>query len=317
MKNSSFFLFIILSNLFGVSCDQVRDHPVPSEIPGYTPATYRAVFDPMQPVSISLFDSLPFKHDFTLKLENPSSGTLEKGAEPGQYIYKPNHLSVVRDEAAYVICQGSDCKSGKIVFEVSPVTCSMRIHEDHWFHYLRDTIFLPVQDNDTLFCPDIRFNNFQTQTPGARIFGDHHFAAVIPPPFFSGTLKFSYTMSNGVKQQTARVELETKPDTLYCDKHFQLTDDVVVFPASASGSEIPVFITDLLANDKFCQDYINPASLEIFTDIGQQNLITYNVAGNQIHFQIPGGINLAGLSYRLRNLSGTKTKTARIQFRSE
>jgi hypothetical protein len=110
------------------------------------------------------------------------------------------------------------------------------------------------------------------------------------------------------------VELETTPDTVYCNSHFELTDDRVVFPPSASVTEVPVFISDFLDNDKFCDNYINPASLEIFTETGQTSLITFTVSGNQVHFQIPGNTSRATLAYRVTNLAGTITKTAYINF---
>jgi hypothetical protein len=314
LKNKFSFLFLVSTACFFWSCDLDRDNPLPSEIQGFQAVNYKVAFNPMGPVAISLYDSLPFKNEFTLKLENPANGTLEKGSVPGQYFYTPNHLSVVRDEVAYTVCQGNDCKSGKILFEVSPVTCHLSIHEDTFFRFLRDTIFIPVQDNDSLYCPDIRFEDFKTTTPGARIFGDNHFAAVVPPPFFSGTLQFSYTITNGIRRATSNVELETTPDTVYCNSHFELTDDRVVFPPSASVTEVPVFISDFLDNDKFCDNYINPASLEIFTETGQTSLITFTVSGNQVHFQIPGNTSRATLAYRVTNLAGTITKTAHINF---
>ncbi len=316
VKFSYFFTFLFIFSWIFFSCDRDIDRPQPSEIPAFTPKSFKAVFNPLQSVPVNLYDSLPFSNTFTLKLGKPAFGTLEKGNLPGEYHYKPNHLSVMNDEVSYEVCQGKDCKSGKIDFEVSKSTCFMRIHSDQLIHSLRDTIFLSVQENDSAYCPGTHFSHFSTHVAGTQIFGHNQFAAVIPPPFFSGNLEFSYTLSNGFQQETATVKLTTAPDQFYCDKHFSLENDAFSFTLSSNTQTKTISIQDLLSNDRFCPDYIDLQGFEISIPAGQAPGFNYSRNGNHLTFFLPGGVNELIALYKIPNLTGTKTDTAKITFQS-
>jgi hypothetical protein len=297
------------------SCDKDVDKPTPNEIKDFQPRNFRISFGPLEKISFQLTDSFPFSNSYQLSLGKPQNGNLLKGDGPGEYVYQSGHISVESDLVEYTICQEGNCKSGNIQFRVAAKSCYMAIHGDTYVKSLKDTMLLPVLENDSSFCPGSHFSDFQSLVPGTRIFAHNSFAAVVPPPFFKGILVFKYKMSNGSQTKEAEVSVQTEPDLSYCDRHFNPVNDTILFDALGNSQTVEKTIDEVLGNDKYCPDYVNLHSFEALPPSNQVPGYGFYRSGNHLIFNIPAGVTSAIFQYRFSTISGL-TKTATIWLRA-
>lgn len=293
-------IYYLIILVFLGSCDIDKDTQEPSNFDKIVLKNLNIQFELLSETAFNLVDSNIFTQPVLLKVGDPVFGIITKGSKTGQYVYKPNDKSILKDSAEYQICQGNDCKTGRILFNISPNSCIMDPHSDKFVANLRDTLFLPIISNDISYCPNAHISKIDDINVGHG-FVHNDRAALILPAFFKGDLQFSYDMTNGYQTKKTPVELKVQLDQTYCDDHFKLNPDSFIF----TGNPIqPLAIQKLLLNDFYSADFTDLSSFELINDSSTSINFSISVPGNEIQIQPLQTPASGSFSYRLCTNSG-------------
>lgn len=304
-------LIVLLTTiLISLGCDRIHDTPEPDQFLVFKPkALSISIPSGQENFVFNVLDSNDLKSEYRLNMGKPVFGTMEKGNTPGQFVYKSPNGFTGKDSVSYEVCRNNVCKQGWISFYILSGQCVLKAKDDAYMIPMRDTLFLPVLDNDSIcFVNNL---SFPTGASIGTVFRSGNKAALILPPFFEGPVHFSYKIDNGLEADTGEVSIDVFTDLSYCDRRFNARNDTLRL---LNGFNFITFYPQaLIQNDQACKDSIRTSSFAIVPSPPSNTVYELKFQQNRWWFLVkkPQDFTTGTFQYRLCTNSG-KCDTATV-----
>jgi len=318
-------LFSLLM-LAGLGCDKVKETPVPNTFTALVASTVDIATQEGDTADFDLMASLKVKDKVSVTVAQPANGLLVYVGTIGRYRYRPFKDFSGTDSCTYTLCKESDCKSGKLRFNVArrPKPSCTTVLVD-------DTLRIPA--SNLVISADLLLKNdticgLPTTPPRIQSVSNADFGNVTLsgqnilldlPPLAQQLQRVSFqyvVLANG-RTYSATARISVTRDRDYCSARFRLINSAFTFdPQGRAQADV----NQLARNFIGCPGDLLP---DTFFELNPPNPndstapYTYRRVRNQLSFQRrnQGPQPDIIFKYTFRSRSG-KTDTAKITLLS-
>ena len=290
----------ILAIMLG-ACDRVHEAPSPAGF--VSPEELNQEYDctGAGPFELAISRKLLSTTEISIKIKTQTLHGELSLLGNGNFLYRPLAGYSGLDSAIYEVCDPQKCLQGKILLRVSgscrPVVPDIFLEADWGLNPLET---LP----DSFGCGSsvtAALGNQAIQFIGSRLWGNFPVNKV-------DTTYFSLIACNtGAVCDTGNVQVIS--GLRQCREKFNLRRDT--FRLNRNFSGISINLNLLLANDQFCENDLDPLSLEVSNPATGSAFVRQNVQGSFIRYLRTGNAP-DSLQYRLRSLSGKQSSASLI-----